>query len=223
MDVKVYTRRPGRERGFSILEMLIVVGIVSIVSAISIPQVIGARRIMRSAGVTNELTSALRDARQMSISRRRAVTFQYDDATKRVNLIDHGANTLGLGISGATVLSSDNYPYTPGSSVASTIMLGVGGTTASEMAYGVPSGTPTAAKTLPDKTALATLTTAKTLNITFQPNGTIVGTDGTASDFAFAVYNSVQPHETATAVSILGATGRIKSWRYSESAQKFVE
>jgi prepilin-type N-terminal cleavage/methylation domain-containing protein len=218
----VYDRQR-REGGFSLFEMLIVVGVIAIAAGISIPQVIGARRLIRSAGVTHELSGALRDARQMAISRRRAVTFQYDDDTKRVNLIDHGVNTQGLGVSGPGVLTAGNYPYAAGSSVASTVMLGAGGATADEMAYGVPSTVPTAARTLGDKTTLSALTTDKKLNITFQPNGTIVGDNGLPRDFALAVYNSAQPHETAAAISILGATGRIKSWRYSESAQKFVE
>ncbi|MET0650312.1 MAG: prepilin-type N-terminal cleavage/methylation domain-containing protein [Pyrinomonadaceae bacterium] len=221
MDTKVYARRRP-EGGFSLLEMMIVIGIISIAAGLSIPQVIGARRALRATSLVRELSGGLRDARQMALSRRRAITFQYDDATKQVNIIDHGTNADGLGISGVDVLTDGNYPDTTNSSVASTASLIASGLPAAEIKYGVPSDVPTAARTLGDKTTLTALTDER-LNITFQPDGTIIGTTGVHSNVAFAIYNSVQPHGTAAAISILGATGRVKVWRYSDSAQKFVE
>lgn len=222
MGAKVYERRRRSEAGYTIFEVLAVIGIISILAGIAIPQVLGARRILRSAGITYELTNGLRDARQMALSRRRAITFQYDNSTKQVKIIDHGINSQGLGISGIIVLTDGNYPNTTGSSVANTTSLTSGGIPATEIAYGPPPGASTQASTLNDKTTLATLANQK-LNITFQPDGTIIGTNGAPSDVAFAIYNSVQPQETAAAVSILGATGRIKAWRYSDSVKKFVE
>jgi prepilin-type N-terminal cleavage/methylation domain-containing protein len=222
MDAKVYARRRNSQGGFTLFETLTVIGVIAIVSAITIPQVVGARRLLRAAGVTQELAGGLRDARQMAITRRRAVTFQYDDDAKQVKIIDHGINAQTLGVSGASILTASGYPDTTGSSVVSTVSLATGSLPVSEIAYGVPAGVPTQASTLPDKTTLTTLTNSK-LNITFQPDGTVMSSSGATSDFAFAIYNSVMPQETAAAVSILGATGRIKSWRYSKSAQKFVE
>lgn len=222
MDAKSYARRRSPQGGFTLLEALIAIAIIAIASAITIPQVVGARRAIRAAGVGQDLAGGLRDARQMALTRRRAITFQYDDTVKQIKIIDHGTNAQGLGISGASILTTSGYPNTVGSSVASTISLTAGGLPASEIAYGVPPGTPPLASTLDDKTTLAALSSNK-LNITFQPDGTILGSGGTPVDVAFSIYNSVQPQGTAAAVSILGATGRIKTWRYSESAKKFVE
>lgn len=222
MSHKFCPRGRPTERGFTITEMVIVVGVIAIVAAIGIPQVVGARRMIRSVGLTREIAGGLRDARQMAISHRRAITFQYDDDAKAVTLIDHGITAQGLGKSGVTVLTDGNYPYSTGSSVASTISLTSGGLPASEIGYGLPTGVVLNANKLPDNTTLVTLT-AHHLNITFQPDGTIIDKTGTARDFAFVIYNTVKPKETAAAVSILGTTGRIKAWRYSESVQKFLE
>lgn len=222
MSHKVCPRGRLTERGFTLTEMVIVVGAIAIIAAIGIPQVVGARRMIRSVGLTREMAGGLRDARQMAISRRRAVTFQYDDDAKVVKLIDHGVNDQGLGKSGITVLTAGNYPYSTGSTVASTMMLTAGGLPASEIGYGLPTGVVLNANKLSDNTTLVELSDHR-LNITFQPDGTIIDNTGKPRDFAFIIYNKVKPKETAAAISILGITGRIKAWRYSESVQKFLE
>jgi type II secretory pathway pseudopilin PulG len=205
--------------------MLLVIGIMAIAAAFSIPQVIGARRLIRSSGVTRELISGLRDARQMAVTRRRAVTFQFDTATQQVNIIDHGVNVDGMGVSGISVLTDGSYPNTPGSSVARTVSLTESGLPASEIGFGVPAGVSTQSGKLGDNTTIvaASSLTSNKLNITFEPDGTIINTTGTTKDVAFSIYNTVDPHDTAAAVSILGATGRIKAWRYSASVDKFIE
>jgi prepilin-type N-terminal cleavage/methylation domain-containing protein len=222
MSHKVCPRGRPTERGFTFLEMVIVVGVIAIVGAIGIPQVVGARRLIRSAGLTREITGGLRDARQMAISRRRAITFQYDDDAKVLKLIDHGVDAQGLGRSGVSVLNAGNYPLSTGNTVASTIQLTSGGLPADEIGFGLPTDVVLNANKLSDNTTLVALSNNQ-LNITFQPDGTIIDSTGAARDFAFIIYNTVKPQETAAAVSILGTTGRIKAWRYSESVQKFLE
>jgi prepilin-type N-terminal cleavage/methylation domain-containing protein len=209
-------------RGFSVNELLVVMAIVVVLSAVAIPQLVSSRRILRSAGVTRELVSALRDARQMAISERRAITFQYNDATKQVAIINHGVDAQGVGLSGTAVLTGANYPNTAGSSIVRTYSLASGGVAASDIGYGLPSGMTTGLNKLGDNTTLSALTTQK-LNITFQPDGTIINSSGVNCDFALFIYNTSQPRATATAISVLGGTGRIKAWRYSSSADKYVE
>lgn len=218
----VCSRQRGSARGFTVNELMITLAIVVIVGAAGIPQLVGSRRILRSAAVTRDVISALRDARQMAISQRRAITFQYDDAGKQINIINHGADAQGVGVSGTGVLSDASYPNTVGSSVVRTVTLASGGVPASEIGYGMPSGLASSVGKLADNTTLSTLTNQK-LNITFQPDGTILSSTGATRDFAFFIYNTAKPNDTAMAVSILGGTGRIKAWRYSSSAGIYVE
>ncbi|HEV7890789.1 MAG TPA: prepilin-type N-terminal cleavage/methylation domain-containing protein [Pyrinomonadaceae bacterium] len=210
-------------KGFTVIELVIVIAIIFIMTAISVQQAVGSRRLLRSAAITREVVSALRDARQIAISQRRAITFQYDDTKKQINIINHGADVDGVGISGTDLLVDSKYPNTTGSSVERTYQLASSsGIPASEIAYGLPSGAATSAGTLGDKTALTALTNQK-LNVTFQPDGSVVSSTGATLDVALFIYNAAKPKETAMAISVLGGTGRIKAWRYSSGADKYVE
>ena len=106
--------------GRSIVEILIVFVIAAILAAIAVPQAISARRAVRSSALANEIASQIRFARQQAMSQRQAFTFQYDDSTKQITIIDHNAT-------GATVLSTTGYPNTAGSTTALTVTAGGGG------------------------------------------------------------------------------------------------
>jgi hypothetical protein len=68
-----------------------------------------------------------------------------------------------------------------------------------------------------------TATTANVVNITFQPDGSVINASNTPQNNALFFYHSKYPQDTAFAISILGAGGRIKIWRYSKGAQVYVE
>jgi len=167
----------------------------------------------RSAGVMREIVTQLRLARQKAMAERSSFTFQYDNTAKTIKIIDNNA-------SGATVLNDSNYPNNAGSTVAFTSNLILMGLSSSEVSYGIPSGLPTGA--LSDGVSKSSLVSAK-INITFQPNGSVVDANGNPVDFGIFLYNSKVPKETASAVSVLGAAGRIKLWKYESGSNTYKE
>ena len=200
--------------GTSMVEVLAVVAIATILTAVAVPQVISARRMIRSASLPREIASQLRFARQQAMSQRQAFTFQYDDSAKQVKIIDHQAT-------GATLLSASGYPNTAGSITALTVPVGGGGgLPASEISFGVPTGITV---TSLDDTSTPTALVSNNLTVTFQPNGTVVDANGNFVNRTLFFYNNKIPNQTACAISILGSAGRIKIWRYSDSANKYVE
>jgi Tfp pilus assembly protein FimT len=207
-------RRWQSESGTSVIEVLAVVAIAAILTAVAVPQMISSRRLIRSASLPREIATQLRFARQQAMSQRQAFTFQYDDSTKQITIIDHQA-------AGAGLFTATGYPNTAGSQTALTVPLGGGGgLPASEISFGVPTGI--SVTSLDDTSTPTTLTSSK-LTITFQPNGTVVDANDNPVNRTLFFYNNKVPNETACAISVLGSAGRIKIWRYTASASKYVE
>lgn len=202
------------DRGFSAIELLLTIALIGILSALALPQMIAQRRLLRSAGITREIVSQMRYARQLAMSQRQAVTLQYDDVNKQLLIIDH--NFFGPG-----ALAQAGFPNNAGSAVVSTLPLAVGGLSSPEITFGIPNGLPNGA--LDDGVGPSNLTVNNTLNITFQADGSVVDVNGNPQDHALFIFNNRAPQHTAAAISVVGSAGRIKLWRYDINANQFIE
>lgn len=219
-------KREGRHStsGHSVVEALIVIAIASVLASVAIPQVISARRLLRSATLSRQVMTQLRFARQQSMSQRQAFTFQYDDSTKQITIYDHNNENnanAACNMAGTAVLVASNFPNTACSTVALTVPLaGSGGLPTSEVSFGVPTGI--TSTTLGDNTTPTSLSGTQ-ITVTFQPNGTVVDASGNPISKALFFYNNKAALQTASAVSVLGTAGRVKIWRYNTSASKYDE
>jgi Tfp pilus assembly protein FimT len=213
--------------GFSAVELLIVVVLVGITTALAIPQLVSQRRLMRSVGASKQIAAQMRYARQQAMSQRQAITFQYDDTVKQIKIID--SNVTGIGADGIYGTADDavnlaGYPNSAGSSVATTVPLASAGLASSELNYGIPTSPALPTTALGDGVTKTDISgTGNKLNITFQPDGSVRDSSGNYVNFALYIYNNSMPSATASAISVLGATGRVKIWRYDPSANKYQE
>jgi prepilin-type N-terminal cleavage/methylation domain-containing protein len=223
--------------GFSLVELLVVIAILAILTSLAIPGMIGQRRLLRSAALTREIMTQLRYSRQLAMSQRQSITFQYDDATKQITIINHNnieSATPACNVSRTAILVAAGYPNTACSTVVMTIPLTQGGLVASQIVYGIPAGSPplpVGAPVIPvtaldDSILMTPLTPAGAggkLNITFQTDGSVIDATGIPLNRAMFLFNSSSAQATASAISVGGASGRVKVWRYNASVNKYVE
>lgn len=189
------------QRGFSLPEIIVVLLVISILVVLALPQVISSRRMLRFAGFQRQVASSLVDARQQAMSQRVPVTLRYDDSDK--NLIIYGGSYGAIG-------DAQNKK----------IMLTDSGLEISDVVYGRPSGT--ARSALSDTSNLTPLT-RNYVDITFQADGSVVDGANNPVNNGLFFYHKKYAKESAFAVSILGAGGRVKLWRYSKGANAYVE
>ena len=182
-------------------ELLIVLLVISIIVVLALPQIMSSRRLFRFAGVQRQVVNTLREARQHAISQRKTITFRYDDANKRVILFGGTFGNAG---------DSNNQIYE----------LAGDGVTKDELIYGRPTGASAAA--LGDGTNLTSLT-GNVVDVAFQTDGSVLDASNNPLNKALFFYDPKTPNDTAFAVSVLGAGGRAKLWRFSSSVNVYVE
>lgn len=194
-------RRKNRQKGFSIPELIVVLLIIAILVVLALPQLASSRRALRFTGLQRLTATTLTEARQEAMSQRTPIKVRYDDAAKTLT-------TYG-GSFGAA-----------GNERNRSVELFGSGLTREEMAYGRPGGAPVSA--LADTANLTNLTSGEVV-ITFQADGSVIDAANNPQNNALFFYNVNYPNDMAFAVSILGAGGRVKVWRYNKDSNSYVE
>lgn len=189
------------KKGFSIPELLIVLLVAGIILVLALPQLISSRRLMKFSAMQKQISASLIEARQEAMSQRKAITYCYDDRNKQ--LIIYGGDFGVFGDAKNKVHNLTGF-----------------GVDAADIIYGRPSGATTSA--LNDTTNMTSLT-RRLVEITFQPDGSVIDASNNPQNNALFFYHNKYKKDAAFAVSILGAGGRIKVWRYSKGVNAYVE
>ncbi len=182
-------------------ELLIVLIIIAILAVIALPQIIASRRAFRFSGMQRQVAATLNEARQEAMTERAPVTARYQDSDKTIVIYGGKFGAAGAGANRVEQLSG-------------------AGVSQGEIIYGRPSGISTGA--LADGTNVTAISGGK-VEITFQADGAVVDASNNPDNRALFFYDSYSPSKTAFAVSVLGAAGRIKLWRYSAGVNSYVE
>lgn len=199
-----------RAGGFSIIEVLIVLAVTVVLAAIAFPQIISSRRLLRFNGLAREITSQLRFARQQAMSQRQVFRFRYDNVNKQIVIFDNQER----GTDANPIANNTNDDV-----IVRTISLTSTGVAAGDIVYNRPAGAP---NSLPDGTTRTGLSSNQ-VEVIFQPDGSVLDANGDPLSTAMFFYNNKASDATAFAVSVLGAGGRVKLWRYNKNDNLYVE
>ncbi len=183
------------------IELIIVLLVIAIACVLALPQIMSSRRLFRFSSVQKDVVSVLRESRQEAMTQRTPITFRYDDSDKTLSIY---GGTLG------PTGDSRNRVY----------FLTGNGLVFDDVVFGRPAGVSIAA--LGDGTNLSALS-SNVLDIAFQADGSVIDGSNIPQNKAIFFYNVQMPDETAFAVSVLGAGGRAKVWRYSRGINAYVE
>lgn len=199
--LSILNKRKKNQSGFSVAELLIVFFIIGIIAVLALPQIMSSRRLFRFAGIQRMVVTALREARQEALSQRTPITLRYNNLNKTISIYGGRMGSIGDSKNRIFQFAGEGLP-------------------ADEIVYGRPSGASVSA--LGDGTNLTNLS-ANVFDITFQTDGSVIDASNNPDNKAFFFYSLQTPAESAFAVSVLGAGGRAKLWRYSPSINAYVE
>lgn len=181
-------------RGFSLIEVVVVIILIGILAAVSIPELIRSRRMWRFAQMQQQLVADLRETRQLAMSQRQNVQFRYDDNTKQTVIVP-------------------NPPLTPRVRDLTGESLNIG-----DIKY---EAMPLAPNSVEGGTAFRTVPVAGIVTVTFNSRGDAIDVAGAPLNYALFFYNDHTNNETAFAVSVLGLGGRVRIWRYNAGTNQY--
>lgn len=189
------------QKGFSLPELLIILLVIAILVVLALPQMIASKRAFGFAGLKRQAATSMNAARQEAISQRELITVYYNDADKKI--VTYGGKFGALGDGRNQTFDFNNS-----------------GVEANNISYGRPAGATTAA--LADTSNLTELVSDE-VRITFQPDGSVLNAADLPQNNALFFYHQTYPNDMAFAISVLGAGGRVKIWRYNYADNSYVE
>jgi prepilin-type N-terminal cleavage/methylation domain-containing protein len=201
MKAKVEKKIAKGQKGFGLVEIIVVLLVLAILVVLALPQMIASRRAFRFSGIQRQIASTLSQARQEAMTQNLPISFHYDNAVKKIYI--HGGKFGALG-------DPKNQ----------SVELSGSGLESDDIVYGRPNGPVTTP--LADSTNMTPLV-ANAAKLTFYSDGSVLDASKLPQNNALFFYNRKHPGDMAFAVSVLGAGGRVKIWRYNKNTNSYVE
>jgi prepilin-type N-terminal cleavage/methylation domain-containing protein len=190
------------EQGFSLIETVIVVGIISVLGAITLYQSYGTMESYRANSAMDVVVGQLRVARQLAVSQRRAVQVTFD-------VVDN-PQTLSYQVMARPQVAGDvNGPIVTVPLPSQTLFLIEAGVPDTPMNFGTCGGSSAAAAVCIGGVSCCLPT------MYFSSTGQFG-----ADEFGTTPYNGtiftgvVNRADTARGVTIMGSTGRVRPYTY---------
>jgi prepilin-type N-terminal cleavage/methylation domain-containing protein len=186
-----------REQGFSLIETLIVVGVMAVLMGMALINTSGTLKDYKANSAVDTVVSQLRQARQTAISQRRYVQLTIDQSFSGLAKVQHISFAVLAAFDGGAPPAAQVAEFPP-----ATQMMGPGGVTDTPMGFGTCGAVCIAGTSGGPPTIMFNSSGGFTDGANNPVNGTIfIGMAGAA--------NPVR------AVTIMGGTGRIRAYRWT--------
>lgn len=202
-----------RTRGLSLLELVVVLGIILIVSSMGFINITGAMRDARVSTGYNQVLTTLRRARETAISERRVYLVRLLAPGTECN-----SKTQTTGLSCVILMK------------AATSEIVFAGTLPSDVGYIADANLPNTLSRAPDQLVTGTagsgvcfdigVTANCTAEVYFQPDGSARDINGFVNNGVIYIARAGEIM-SSRAVTVMGATGRIRGWRVGQLGSSY--
>jgi len=201
-----------RERGFSVVEMVVVMGMLIVIAGIATIQLQPTLQQFRANAGLDQLKAALRQARETAISQRRTIVITFPTVNSVQNTIKMYQMVVTTPAGGGTpTVAEATTPFNTVVLEGTVQFMTYASETDTPDGY-LHGGSPTAPNGVyTESTTSAVVTGGPTSGMEFQSDGTFTDGNGSLLNAIFFV-GVPKMTETARAATILGGTGRVRAW-----------
>lgn len=188
-------------KGVSVPEAIVALLVGAIIVVLAIPHFFSIRQLKVFSDFQQKVTLAVSEARSQAIKQKKAVSFRYDEKTGRAFIWGGSFGPVGDARNKQIDMSVEDLDP-------------------SDVKFGQPPGI--TVERLAD-TARPAKSAGGSVDLTFQPDGTMIDKDNYPDSRAIFFYHDKYRLSSAFAVSVLGGSGRVKSFKYRESVNDYIE
>ncbi|HEX7138363.1 MAG TPA: prepilin-type N-terminal cleavage/methylation domain-containing protein [Vicinamibacterales bacterium] len=184
-----------RDDGYNLIEMMFVMGIMSVLAAMAVVQINASRAALKGDAAMRVVMTQMNQAREMAITQRRYMQVTFT-TPRTVNIVREDTT--------ATTTKLSSVPFEGGAT------------------FGVYTGLPDTPDAF-GKTAATYFTSSAGVvtTVKFAPDGTLVDANGQTANGS--VFLSIPTMVLSSrAVTVLGSTGRVRAYRWDGSGWKVV-
>lgn len=189
-----------KQAGYSMIELMLVTGIMGVVTGIAVVQIGSSKQGLVGDGAMRVVLSQLNQAKQLAITQRRNMRLTFAN--------NNSVQIIREEVPGPTLTTISTVPFEGGMQ-----FLRIGA---------LPDLTTAPLTEVPANPAGVALAFAGATQIRFAPDGTLVDENGNTLNGTVFLAHVATEVMSARALTIFGATGRVRAFRWDGSSWKVV-